>query len=127
VILEPTNYERWLDRADIERPPVDLLTPYQADEMSVHPVDPRVGSVRNNEPSPLRLSPNSQLRHFSRCHLQFVRDLAGVIASQDSSEALLHFLISFYKCRVHRSASMVVSSTSVIGSFSLTVRVVLLF
>lgn len=51
VILEPTNYERWLDRADADRPPVDLLRPYQADEMTSHPVDPRVGSVRNNEPS----------------------------------------------------------------------------
>jgi putative SOS response-associated peptidase YedK len=49
VILEPTNYERWLGRADVERPPVDLLRPYQADEMTAHPVDPRVGNVRNNE------------------------------------------------------------------------------
>jgi putative SOS response-associated peptidase YedK len=51
VILKPTNYERWLNRADTERPPVDLLTRYQADEMTAHPVDPRVGNVRNNEPS----------------------------------------------------------------------------
>jgi putative SOS response-associated peptidase YedK len=51
VILEPTNYERWLDRADADRPPIDLLRPYQADEMTAHPVDPRVGNVRNNESS----------------------------------------------------------------------------
>jgi putative SOS response-associated peptidase YedK len=51
VILEPTNYERWLDRADADKPPVDLLRPYQAEQMTAHPVDPGVGNVRNNEPS----------------------------------------------------------------------------
>ncbi len=51
AILEPMNYERWLDRADPDRPPIDLLRPYQADEMTAHPVDSRVGNVRNNEPS----------------------------------------------------------------------------
>jgi putative SOS response-associated peptidase YedK len=51
AILEPMHYERWLDRADGGKPPVDLLRPYEADQMTVHPVDPRVGSVRINEPS----------------------------------------------------------------------------
>ena len=50
VILKPSDYDRWLDRADVDRVPVDLLRPYEAGEMSAHPVDPRVGSVRNNEP-----------------------------------------------------------------------------
>jgi len=51
VILKPSDYDRWLDRADAERPPVDLLRPYEAAEMTAHEVDPRVGNVRNDEPS----------------------------------------------------------------------------
>ena len=50
VILKPSDYDRWLDRVDAERPPVDLLKPYEATQMDAHPVDPRVGNVRNNEP-----------------------------------------------------------------------------
>jgi putative SOS response-associated peptidase YedK len=51
VIFAPMSYERWLDRADTDRLPVDMLRPYQADRMTAHPVDARVGNVRNNEPS----------------------------------------------------------------------------
>ena len=51
VILKPSDYDRWLTRDDPERPPVDLLQPYDAGEMKTFPVDPRVGNVRNNEPS----------------------------------------------------------------------------
>lgn len=50
VILKPSDYDRWLDTSDTERPPVDLLRPYDAELMTAHPVDPRVGNVRNNEP-----------------------------------------------------------------------------
>jgi len=50
VILKQSEYDRWLSRVDPERPPVDLLRPFAADQMTVHPVDPRVGSVKNNEP-----------------------------------------------------------------------------
>jgi putative SOS response-associated peptidase YedK len=50
VILKPSNYDRWLVRDD-ERPPVDLLRPYDADKMTAHIVDPRIGNVRNNEPA----------------------------------------------------------------------------
>jgi putative SOS response-associated peptidase YedK len=51
VILKPSDYDRWLNRTDAERPPVDLLRPYEAAEMTAHEVDPRVGNVRNDEPS----------------------------------------------------------------------------
>ena len=51
VILKPSEYDRWLTRDEAERPPVDLLRPYDAEEMTAYPVDPRVGNVRNNEPS----------------------------------------------------------------------------
>jgi putative SOS response-associated peptidase YedK len=50
AILRPSEYDRWLARNDAGRPPVDLLRPYDADKMEAHPVDPRVGNVRNNEP-----------------------------------------------------------------------------
>ena len=48
-----SDYDRWLDRTDAERPPVDLLRPYEAGEMTAHEVAPRVGNVRNNEPGTL--------------------------------------------------------------------------
>jgi putative SOS response-associated peptidase YedK len=51
VIVKPSDYDRWLTRDEAERPPVDLLRPYDAGEMTAYPVDPRVGNVRNNEPS----------------------------------------------------------------------------
>jgi putative SOS response-associated peptidase YedK len=51
VILAPADYDRWLAPTDPERPPLDLLRPYPADQMSLHPVDPRVGNVKNNEPT----------------------------------------------------------------------------
>lgn len=49
VILKPSEYDRWLDTSDPERPPVDLLRPYEAELMASYSVDPRVGSVRNND------------------------------------------------------------------------------
>jgi putative SOS response-associated peptidase YedK len=51
VILKPSDYDRWLSRDETERPPFDLLRPYDADKMEAHPVDPRVGNVKVNEPS----------------------------------------------------------------------------
>jgi putative SOS response-associated peptidase YedK len=53
VILRPHDYERWLDRGTTEQPPVDLLRPYDADEMEMHPANPAVGNVRNNGPEML--------------------------------------------------------------------------
>lgn len=51
VILRPADYDRWLNRETGERPPLDLLRPFDAEQMTANPVDPRVGNVRNNEPS----------------------------------------------------------------------------
>jgi len=50
VILKPADYGRWLSRDENERPPLDLLRPFDADKMEKHAVDPRVGNVKNNEP-----------------------------------------------------------------------------
>jgi putative SOS response-associated peptidase YedK len=62
VILKPRDYVRWLERGDPERPPVDLLRPYDADLMAAWKVEPRVGNVRNDEPGlcePWACPPNS--------------------------------------------------------------------
>lgn len=50
VILKPSDYDRWLSREESDRPPIDLLRPYDADKMEAHPVDPRVGNMKVNEP-----------------------------------------------------------------------------
>jgi putative SOS response-associated peptidase YedK len=62
VILRPADYDRWLSREVTDQPPVDLLRPYDSDEMAMYPVDPRVGNVRNDEPGlcePYSCPPNS--------------------------------------------------------------------
>jgi putative SOS response-associated peptidase YedK len=62
VILDPSQYDRWLSREESERPPLDLLRPYDAEKMTAHPVDSRVGNVKVNEPGlcePLACPPNS--------------------------------------------------------------------
>jgi putative SOS response-associated peptidase YedK len=51
VILRPVDYDRWLSRDEADRPPIDMLRPYDARQMTAHPVDPRVGNVKVNEPS----------------------------------------------------------------------------
>jgi putative SOS response-associated peptidase YedK len=50
VILEPADYNRWLDPGDPLRPPTDLLCPYPAEKMHAWPVGNRIGNVRNNDP-----------------------------------------------------------------------------
>ena len=50
VILEPRDYNRWLDSANPQTPPVDLLRPFPAEKMLAWPVTDRVGNVRNNDP-----------------------------------------------------------------------------
>jgi putative SOS response-associated peptidase YedK len=57
VILEPKDYDRWLDAEDQARPPVDLLRPYPAERMRAWPVSDRVGNVRNNDPQLLKPTP----------------------------------------------------------------------
>jgi hypothetical protein len=43
VILQPKDYDRWLTPGDPERPPVDLLRPFPAEQMTVWKVDRKVG------------------------------------------------------------------------------------
>jgi putative SOS response-associated peptidase YedK len=63
VILDPKDFDRWLDAGDPARPPVDLLRPYPAEHMCAWPVSDRVGNVRNNEPSLLDAAVLGQLQN----------------------------------------------------------------
>ena len=53
VILHDRDYDRWLDRGEREGPPVDLLRPYEAEDMTATPCNPMVGNVRNSGPEML--------------------------------------------------------------------------
>jgi len=48
VILSPGDYEQWLQSKE---PPLNLLRPFDADQMQAWTVSDRVGNVRNNDPS----------------------------------------------------------------------------
>ena len=50
VILMPRDYDRWLQRGDVARPPIDLLRPFESTAMHAWRVDAAVGNVRNNSP-----------------------------------------------------------------------------
>jgi putative SOS response-associated peptidase YedK len=49
VILERSDYSRWMEAGEPERPPVDLLKPYPAEKMRSWAVNERVGNVRNDD------------------------------------------------------------------------------
>jgi putative SOS response-associated peptidase YedK len=51
VIIQPKDYDRWLTPGDPERPPVDLLRPFPAEQMAAWKVDRKVGSVKNDTPA----------------------------------------------------------------------------
>ena len=54
VILHPRDFDRWLDRDETERLPLDLLRPLASDEMTMFEAHPKVGNVRNNGPELMR-------------------------------------------------------------------------
>lgn len=47
VIIKPADYARWLAR-DLSQPPLDLLRPFDADQMKSWKVDQAVGNARND-------------------------------------------------------------------------------
>jgi len=53
VILRPRDYDRWMQREETEQPPIDLLKPFDAEEMEMKPANPAVGNYRNNGPEML--------------------------------------------------------------------------
>ncbi len=54
VILEPRDYDRWLDRKETEQLPLDLLRPLPSEEMQMFEANLDVGNVRNNGPELMR-------------------------------------------------------------------------
>lgn len=50
LIIDPRDYDRWLALGDSERPPVDLLRPYDSEQMKMWRVKPDVGNVKNDRP-----------------------------------------------------------------------------
>lgn len=48
VILAPKDYDRWIAPADPAQLPVDLLRPFDADQMTAWKVGAAVGNVRND-------------------------------------------------------------------------------
>jgi putative SOS response-associated peptidase YedK len=50
VIIPEKHYDRWLQPGDLDRPPIDLLRPYDADKMTAWKVDKAVGNVKNDRP-----------------------------------------------------------------------------
>jgi putative SOS response-associated peptidase YedK len=54
VILHTRDYDRWLDREETDRLPLDLLRPYESEEMEVYEANPKVGNIRNNGPEMMR-------------------------------------------------------------------------
>lgn len=56
VILREKDYERWLDRDEMERLPLDLLRPFDAEALVMHEADPKVNNARNTGPELLRKS-----------------------------------------------------------------------
>jgi len=50
VILKPSDYGRWLELGDSQQLPVDLLRPYDPEQMTAWKVSAEVGNVRNNNP-----------------------------------------------------------------------------
>ena len=53
VILHKRDYARWMSRDVTDQPPIDLLRPFESDDMEMNPANPLVGNVRNNGPEML--------------------------------------------------------------------------
>jgi putative SOS response-associated peptidase YedK len=53
VILHQRDYDCWLSREVTEQPPIDLMRPYESEDMEMNPANPLVGNVRNNGPEML--------------------------------------------------------------------------
>ena len=49
LIIAPEDYARWLDRSTSAV--TDLITPYPADALRVHPISTRVNAVKNDDAS----------------------------------------------------------------------------
>ena len=59
VILARKDYARWLDKSAPEQPPLDLLRPFPAEQMTAWKVDKAVGNVRNDTAHLLEAQPEA--------------------------------------------------------------------
>jgi len=50
VILHSRDYDRWLDRDETARLPLDFLRPFESEAMEMHEANPKVNNVRNTGP-----------------------------------------------------------------------------
>ena len=50
LIVAKKDWQRWLEPGDSERPPVDLLRPFDADKMKASRADERINNVKNTGP-----------------------------------------------------------------------------
>jgi putative SOS response-associated peptidase YedK len=60
VILAPRDYERWLAPADPARLPMDLLRPFDSEQLKAWKVSPEVGNVKNDRPDLIDVQPESK-------------------------------------------------------------------
>ena len=51
VIIEPKDYDRWLQPTEAEALPLDLLRPFPAEKMRAWKANSRVGNARNDDAS----------------------------------------------------------------------------
>jgi putative SOS response-associated peptidase YedK len=49
AILSLRDYDEWLDRREVERPPVHLLRPFPDTTLQIHLANPKIGNVRNQD------------------------------------------------------------------------------
>jgi hypothetical protein len=69
VIIPEHDYDRWL-RAEPDRPPIDLLRPFNADKMTAWKVDKAVGNVKNDSPEliePAKRAVHDLAPRFKKC------------------------------------------------------------
>jgi putative SOS response-associated peptidase YedK len=51
VIIKRSDYQKWLEPGSEEQPPIDLIRPFDSDQMKAWRVDRRINNVKINEPS----------------------------------------------------------------------------
>jgi putative SOS response-associated peptidase YedK len=64
VIVERKDYTRWLSGGEPAQPPLDLLRPFPAEQMTAWKVDPSVGKVSNDAAELLETPPEEPLLGF---------------------------------------------------------------
>jgi putative SOS response-associated peptidase YedK len=59
VIIPQRDYDRWL-RAEPDRPPIDLMRPFDAERMTAWKVNKAVGNVKNDTAELIEPSTSSE-------------------------------------------------------------------